>query len=64
METIFDILKLVVVLAASISIGNWYLAEMRKAKNSGQPWYAAYLSIPGILIILIILIPLFIWLSK
>ena len=64
MKTIFDILKLVAVLVAAISIGNWYLAEWRKAKNSGLPWYSHYLSIPGILIILIVLLPFFLWLSK
>lgn len=64
MKTIFDILKLVAVLVAAISIGNWYLAEWRKAKNNGLPWYSPYLSIPGIIIILVILLPLFIWFYK
>ena len=47
------------VLIAAAILGNWYLAEYKKAKLAGQPWYRAFFSLPGILIvILIFLLPL------
>ncbi len=47
-----------VLIAASI-LGNWYLAEYRKARISGLPLYRAYFTLPGLLIIaLIIALPL------
>lgn len=46
-------------LAAAMILGNWFLTEIRKTRALGKPWYAAYLSTPGIIIILlIILLPL------
>ena len=46
-------------LAAAAILGNWFLSEARKSKKLGKPWYAPYLSIPGIIILLlIILLPL------
>ena len=49
-----------VLIAASI-LGNWYLAEYRKARISGLPLYRAYFTLPGLLIIaLIIALPLII----
>ncbi len=44
------------VLIAAIILGNWYLSEYKKARITGLPWYRAYFSLPGILIILFILI--------
>ncbi|MEJ2157850.1 MAG: hypothetical protein P8X96_21170 [Desulfobacteraceae bacterium] len=44
------------VLIAAIILGNWYLSEYKKARIAGLPWYRAYFSLPGILIILFILI--------
>jgi hypothetical protein len=40
-------------------LGNWFLIEHKKAKIAGKPWYASYLSPPGVLIMgLIVLLPL------
>ena len=61
---VVTLLKLVAVLAAAIYVGNWFLAEVRKARLAGQPWYRPYLSIPGILVILALLLPIFIWIAK
>ena len=36
------------------------LNEVKKARKSGAPWYSPYLSIPGILIVIVILIPVLI----
>jgi hypothetical protein len=38
-------------------IGNWFLSELRKARAARLPWYKPYLSIPGLLIIAAILLP-------
>ncbi|MGD9368276.1 MAG: hypothetical protein PVH87_21430 [Desulfobacteraceae bacterium] len=44
------------VLIAAVILGNWYLAEYKKAKRARLPWHRAYFSLPGILIILLILL--------
>lgn len=44
------------VLIAAIILGNWYLSEYKKARMAGLPWYRAYFSLPGILIVALILI--------
>lgn len=44
------------VLIASIIVGKWFLAEVSKSKQKGEPWYKPYLSIPGIIIIIISLL--------
>jgi hypothetical protein len=49
-------LKYLSVLIAAVILGNWYLAEYKKARMAGLPWYRAYFSLPGILIVIIILI--------
>ena len=53
------ILKAIAVLIAAFVLGNWFLAEAKKAKKAGKPWYAPYLTIPGILIIVALLIPVY-----
>lgn len=47
--------KYLSVLIAAIILGNWYMAEYKKARIAGLPWYRAYFTLPGILIVLIIL---------
>jgi hypothetical protein len=61
MTTLLSILKLVAVLVAALLIGNWFLAEVRKARSQRKPWYQPYLSIPGVLIVLALLLPVIIW---
>lgn len=57
-----QIIKMVAVLAAAALIGNWFLNELRNARRARKPWYAVYLTPPGILIILsVALLPLVIW---
>ena len=46
------------VLVAAILLGNWFLAEVRKASRQQQPWYKPYLSLPGLLILLALCLPL------
>lgn len=54
-----SILKAIPVLVAALFLGNWFLSEVRKAKSARKPWYAPYLTIPGILIIITFMIPVF-----
>jgi H+/Cl- antiporter ClcA len=56
-----SIIKIIAVLAAAMLIGNWFLAELKVARSKGRPWYTPYLSIPGLLIILALVLPVIIW---
>lgn len=51
--------KAIAILAAAFLLGNWYLSEVKKAKALNKPWYAPYLTIPGILIIVALMIPVY-----
>ena len=51
------ILKAISILVAAFLLGNWFLSEVKKAKMAGKPWYAPYITIPGILVIIALLIP-------
>lgn len=65
MENIVQILKIIPILIAAILLGNWFLAELKRANATDKPWYSAYLSIPGLLIMLAILvIPIALWLTS
>jgi hypothetical protein len=55
------LLKYAAVLMAASILGNWFMAELRKARHAGAPWYKPYLSAPGILIIIAILLPVVYW---
>ena len=61
MESLISLLKIIPILIAAMILGNWFLSEVKKKRKSGTPWYAPYLSIPGILIVVIILVPFLIW---
>jgi hypothetical protein len=53
------ILKAIPILLAAFLLGNWFLSEVKKAKAAAKPWYAPYLSIPGLLIIVTLIIPIY-----
>jgi hypothetical protein len=57
-SSFLEIIKYIPVLIAALVLGNWFLAEVRKAKIQKKPWYAPYLSIPGILILLALSLPI------
>jgi hypothetical protein len=63
-SNLVPLLKIIAVLAATIMIGNWFLGEIKKAQLKGKPWYAPYLSIPGLLIIFALMLPIIIWVIK
>ncbi len=50
------VLRMVSVLIAAIILGIWFKAELKAAQVQGAPWYKPYLSPPGIMIILAILL--------
>jgi hypothetical protein len=57
-----QIIKMLAVLAAAALLGNWFLHELQSARRKGKPWYAPYLTPPGILIILAaVFLPLAAW---
>jgi len=65
MEKIVNFIKIIPILIAAILLGNWFLAELKRANATGKPWYTAYISIPGLLILLAILvIPVVLWLTS
>lgn len=61
MEKLFDILRFIAVLAAAVMLGNWFLAEVRKSRANNEPRYKPYLTIPGMIIVLAVLMPLIYW---
>jgi hypothetical protein len=63
-STLTTIVRIIAPLLAAILVGNWFLAEVKKARFKGAPWYQPYISIPGVLIILAILIPIILWITK
>jgi len=64
-ETLTTIVRIIAPLVAAILVGNWFMSEVRKARFKGAPWYQAYVSIPGLLIILaVLLLPIVLWIIK
>jgi hypothetical protein len=59
-----EILKLVSVMLGSAMLGHWFLTEFRKARLRRLPWYAPYLSPPGILLIFALALPVIYWLAR
>jgi hypothetical protein len=51
-----EMIRMTAVLMAAVVIGNWFMAEQKKNKKRGLPWYRAYLTIPGVIILGAILI--------
>jgi hypothetical protein len=48
-------------LLAAVLLGSRFLAEVRKAHHQGAPWYTPYLTLPGILVILALALPVVYW---
>ena len=63
--SLYKLLKYAAVLVAAIVIGSWFMAETRKAKIKQQPWYKPYFSIPGLIILAALSLPIvFLLLSR
>jgi phage-related protein len=64
-DTLATIVRIIAPLVAAILVGNWFMSEVKKARFKGAPWYQAYVSIPGLLIILaVLLLPVILWIIK
>ncbi len=65
MSNIIEILKLVPILIAAVLLGNWFMAELKSARLKRKPWWAPYLSPPGLLIIAaVVILPILMWYLK
>ena len=56
---LIKLVKYAAVLVAAMIVGNWFLIEVKKAKLNSQPWYKPYLSVPGLIILAALSLPLF-----
>ncbi len=55
---LLKLIKYAAVLVAALIIGNWFLAETRKAKTNKEPWYKPYISVPGLIMLAALSLPL------
>ena len=53
---VIELIRIVAVLIAAIMLGNWFQRELKKAKLNDLPWYRPYISLPGLIIIISILL--------
>jgi hypothetical protein len=60
--SIIKLIKYIAVLAAALVIGSWFLAEAKKAKLNNLPWYRPYFSIPGLIILAALTLPIILFL--
>ncbi len=65
MESFLAAIKAVAALMAAMTLGNWFLAEVKRARVQGAPWYRPYLSTPGLMILaLTLVLPVIWWLAQ
>jgi len=55
---LLKLVKYAAVLVAAMIIGNWFLSEVRKAKKNQAPWHKPYVSLPGLIILAALSLPL------
>jgi hypothetical protein len=61
MDSAVTLIKLIAVLIAAIVLGNWFINTARRAHARGKPLYASYLTLPGILVVAAVLLPILLW---
>lgn len=65
MDSFLAAIKAVAALMAAMILGNWFLSEVKRAKANGAPWYQPYLSLPGVMILVLVLaMPVFWWMAR
>lgn len=64
MPNVILLLKAIAVLVAAVIVGNWFLAEVRKTKAAGDPLCKAYFTLPGLLILVLLMTPVLLWFIK
>jgi len=62
MPRFYEALILIATLAGAVIIGKWFRAEVYKARQQNKPWYTPYFSIPGLVIVVAISLPILYWL--
>lgn len=55
MASLIQAVKIVSILAGAILLGQWFLTEVKRARRMNRPWYSAYLTPPGILVLIALL---------
>ena len=53
---IVDLIKFVPPFIGALILGNWLFKEVKKSKALGYAWYTPYLSPPGIMIFVILIV--------
>jgi len=65
LENLITLVKIIAIFTAAIILGSWFSSEVKKSKLRGEPAYKPYLSPPGIIIsIVVLLLPIIVWLLK
>jgi hypothetical protein len=64
MAVLKSLLALCAPLLAAVILGNLFLAEVKKARTAGAPWYAPYLTLAGLLMLAALCSPILICLLK
>ncbi|MCX5883059.1 MAG: hypothetical protein NTU74_15040 [Deltaproteobacteria bacterium] len=64
MSTVISLFKMAAVLLAASFLGNWFLSELKKARVLQKPWYTPYLTLPGLLMIIALFIPIVVWVHQ
>ncbi len=62
MDMAKHLLTLIAPILAAVILGNLFLGEVKKARRSGATWYAPYLTLPGLMVLAALSIPVWIWL--
>ena len=64
MNRLYEALILIGTLAGAILIGKLFKTQVHKARLQNKTWYAPYLSIPGIIVVLVVILPIVIWILR
>ena len=64
MDVLKNLLALCAPLLAAVILGNLFLTEVKKARSARAPWYAPYLTLPGLMVLAALCSPILIWLIK
>lgn len=64
MEMLKNLLALCAPLVAAVVLGNLFLAEVKKARIARSPWFAPYITLPGLMVLAALGSPILIWLFK
>ncbi|MDY6824141.1 MAG: hypothetical protein SWH68_10170 [Thermodesulfobacteriota bacterium] len=58
MEDLIKLFQMIIALILAVMVGNRFLRHVRRVRDNREPWYKAYMTIPGMIILLALLIPI------